>query len=58
VTRGRIAGAFPHLPAELQQQAILELMVAEAMKTSAIEGENLAREDVMSSIRNNLQLNP
>lgn len=32
-------------------------MVAEAIKTSAIEGEYLEREDVMSSIRNNLNLN-
>lgn len=32
----------------------IELMVVEAIKTSAIEGELLSREDVMSSIRNNL----
>src|SRR5690242_9799647 len=54
---GRVAGSFPHLPPELQEQATLELMVAEAVKTSAIEGEFLEREDVMSSIRNNLNLN-
>jgi Fic family protein len=54
---GRLAGSFPHLPPELQEQATLELMVAEAIKTSAIEGEFLEREDVMSSIRNNLNLN-
>ncbi len=54
---GRLAGSFPHLPPDLQEQATLELMVAEAIKTSAIEGEYLEREDVMSSIRNNLNLN-
>lgn len=54
---GRQAGTFPHLPPELQEEATLELMVAEAIKTSAIEGEYLGREDVMSSIRNNLNLN-
>src|SRR4051812_23808206 len=54
---GRLAGSFPHLSPEMQEQAILELMVAEAVKTSAIEGEFLERGDVMSSIRNNLNLN-
>ncbi len=54
---GRVAGSFPHLPPEMQEQATLELMVAEGVKTSAIEGEFLEREDVMSSIRNNLNLN-
>src|SRR6185312_16350581 len=54
---GRLAGTFPHLSPEMQEQATLELMVAEAIKTSAIEGEYLEREDVMSSIRNNLNLN-
>src|SRR5690606_20694815 len=33
------------------------LMIEEAMKTSAIEGEMLNRQDVMSSIKNNLGLN-
>src|SRR5580658_9272389 len=32
-------------------------MVAEAIKTSEIEGEYFSRQDVMSSIRNNLGLN-
>ena len=54
---GRLAGSFPHLSPEMQEQATLELMVAEAVKTSAIEGELLERTDVMSSIRNNLNLN-
>ncbi len=54
---GRFAGKFPHLSPEMQEQAELELMVAEAVKTSAIEGEFLERKDVMSSIRNNLNLN-
>ena len=33
---------------------MIELMVAEAIKTSEIEGEYLSRQDVLSSIRNNL----
>ena len=32
-------------------------MVAEALKSSEIEGEMLSRPDVMSSIKNNLGLN-
>ena len=35
---GRLAGSFPHFSPEMQEQATLELMVAEAVKTSAIEG--------------------
>ncbi len=54
---GRLAGSFPHLSPQLQEQATLELMVSEALKTSAIEGEYLERQDVISSIRNNLNLN-
>lgn len=34
------------------------MMVMETVKTSEIEGEYLSREDVMSSIRNQLDLNP
>jgi Fic family protein len=41
----------------VQIEAIIDIMVAEAIKTSEIEGEYLSRPDVISSIRNNLGLN-
>jgi Fic family protein len=37
--------------------AVIDTMVAEAIKTSEIEGAYFSRQDVMSSIRNNLGLN-
>jgi Fic family protein len=53
---GRVSGLFDALPEETQTETIIDMMVAEAIKTSEIEGENLSRPDVMSSIRNNLGL--
>lgn len=43
---------------EHQTEAIVEMMVSEAIKTSEIEGEFLSRIDVLSSIKNNLKLHP
>ena len=54
---GHITGVLKALPEETQMEAIIDIMVAEAIKTSEIEGEYLSRKDVMSSIRNNLGLN-
>ncbi len=54
---GHISGVLKALPAPMQNEAIIDMMVAEAIKTSEIEGEYLSRKDVMSSIRNNLGLN-
>ncbi|QNL51649.1 Fic family protein [Olivibacter sp. SDN3] len=54
---GEVNGLIQGLSSELQQEALLQLMLSEAVKTSAIEGEYVSREDVMSSIRNNLGLN-
>ena len=54
---GHVAGIMKALSADSQMEAVLGAMVAEAMKTSEIEGENLYREDVISSVRNNLGLN-
>lgn len=51
---GRASGLLKGLTADAQLEAAIEIMVAEAMKTSAIEGELLSRRDVMSSIRKNL----
>ncbi|MEO6327424.1 MAG: Fic family protein [Ginsengibacter sp.] len=54
---GHISGVLKALPRPIQNEAIIDMMVAEAIKTSEIEGEHLSRRDVMSSIRNNLGLN-
>ncbi len=54
---GEVNGLIQGLPDTLKQETLLQLMLSEAVKTSEIEGEYLNREDVMSSIRNNLGLN-
>lgn len=54
---GIVSGALKSLPEDTRLSAIIDTMVAEAIKTSEIEGEYLSRNDVMSSIRNNLGLN-
>jgi len=53
---GRVDGLLSALPRHLQTETIVDIMVAEAVKSSEIEGEMLSRPDVMSSIRNNLGL--
>lgn len=53
---GRVGGLLKGLTADAQIETSIEMMVVEAIKTSAIEGELLSRKDVMSSIRNNLGL--
>jgi Fic family protein len=53
---GRITGAWQALPEITQQETVIGTMVAEAIKTSEIEGEFLNREDVFSSIKKNLGL--
>jgi len=55
---GRISGVLDGFSESEQAEAIINLMVSEAIKTSEIEGEYLSRKDVMSSIRRNLGLNP
>ena len=55
---GRVDGLMSALPESLQTETIIDLMVCEAIKSSEIEGEMLSRPDVMSSIENNLGLNP
>jgi Fic family protein len=54
---GHISGSLKGLPESVQMETIINIMVAEAIKTSEIEGEYLSRQDVVSSIRNNLGLN-
>lgn len=55
---GRISGVLEGFSETEQTEAMINLMVSEAIKTSEIEGEYLSRNDVMSSIRRNLGLNP
>jgi len=54
---GEINGMIQGLPDHLKQETLLQLMMSEALKTSEIEGEYISREDVLSSLRNNLGLN-
>ncbi|MEY8019274.1 Fic family protein [Muriicola sp. SD30] len=54
---GQISGVLQGLSELEQTEAMINLMVSEAIKTSEIEGEYLSRNDVMSSIRRNLGLN-
>ena len=54
---GEITGIIQGLPDHLKRETLLQLMLPEATKTSEIEGEFISREDVMSSVRNNLGLN-
>lgn len=46
----RLAGSFDALPMASQENATIDLMLSEAIKTSAIEGEALDRESVRSSL--------
>lgn len=53
---GRVSGILDALPEETQQDVIVDIILAEAIKTSEIEGEFPSRKDVLSSIRMNLGL--
>lgn len=55
---GRLNGMMSALPDSLQTDAMVDLMVAEAMKTSEIEGDYISRHDVRSSICKELGLTP
>ncbi len=55
--QGKISGLLQALPDDMKERSVVDILVAEAVKTSAIEGEYLNREEVLSSIRNNLGLN-
>lgn len=54
---GHVTGILKGLPENAKMETIVDMMVAEAIKTSEIEGEYLSRKDVMSSIKNNLGFN-
>jgi Fic family protein len=46
----RLTGCFEALPMAYQEDATIDLMLSEVIKTSAIEGEELDRESVRSSL--------
>jgi len=54
---GVISGKLEHLTENLQSEAVINIMVEEAVKTSEIEGEYINRSDIRSSIKNQLGLN-
>ncbi len=54
---GRLTGLMDGLSEPQNEDTILALMIAEAVQTSAIEGETLDQNEVKSSIRNHLGLN-
>lgn len=51
---GRVSGTYQALPEQAQQEALVQLMSAEAIKSSEIEGISLNHDDVYSSIQKNL----
>ena len=53
---GQVAGLLKALPDGDRTEALVQIMIAEAMKTSEIEGQYLSRPDVMSSVRHRLGL--
>ncbi len=53
---GRVSGILEALQEETKQDITVDIILAEAIKTSAIEGEFPNRMDVLSSIRKNLGL--
>jgi len=50
ISSERLAGQFDALSMTSQKDAVVNLMLSEAIKTSAIEGENLDRDSVRSSL--------
>lgn len=54
---GRLTGLVDGLSEPQNEDTILTLMIAEAVQSSAIEGEMLDQNEVKSSIRNHLGLN-
>ncbi|MBT6120838.1 Fic family protein [bacterium] len=53
----RLLGEIKYLSDDIKTESLIDLMVSEAVKTSQIEGEKFERDDVRSSIRNQLGLN-
>ena len=58
LSSGEILGAVHHVSPSERDQLRIDLLIEEAMKTSAIEGEMLDRLSVQSSLRRHLGLEP
>ncbi|TVP79471.1 MAG: Fic family protein [Puniceicoccaceae bacterium] len=54
---GQVGGLLRALPEGTRDEAVVDILITEAMKTSEIEGEYLSRPDVASSVRKQLGLN-
>jgi Fic family protein len=55
---GRLVGILKGLDSDITREVVLERMVEEALSTSKIEGEHFNPEDIRSSIRNYLRIDP
>jgi Fic family protein len=53
---GQLSGALSHLSPDAKSEILIDTLVQEAIKTSAIEGEIYPPEEVLSSIKNHLKL--
>lgn len=51
---GRVSGILEALPDETRMELVVDILLTEAIKTAAIEGEYPDRADVLSSLRKNL----
>ncbi len=51
---GASQGQFDLLGYNLQQELLLDMLVSEAIRTSAIEGEFISRQDVVSSLKRHM----
>lgn len=51
---GEVVGGFQQIQENDQKDALLDIIVAEALKTSEIEGEYYDKKDIRSSLRNHL----
>lgn len=54
---GELKGLLTSQPEAIQQDTILEFMIAEAVKTSEIEGEFFSIQNIVSSVFVNSQSN-
>ncbi len=52
-----IAHMLGSIPGAVKEEVLIDIMVAEAIKTSEIEGEHLHRADLIAVVRNQLGLN-
>ena len=53
---GIVSGMLKAIPEKMQMETLIDMVISEAIKTSAIEGEFLSRDDVKSSVIKNLGL--